>query len=95
MDQFIKVAGTEVKVGGYFCRLPPLNKNTGSRGEGQGVQTPEKITSVIGQLDPTSPGKTLESPPPPHSFENFGPPIGNYTVTIARYMYYWTPSVNC
>ena len=28
MDQFIKVAGTEGKVGGYFCRLPPLNKNT-------------------------------------------------------------------
>ena len=28
MDQFIKVAGTEGKVGGYFCRLPPLNENT-------------------------------------------------------------------
>ena len=23
-----KVAGTEGKVGGYFCRLPPLNENT-------------------------------------------------------------------
>ena len=29
MDQFIKVAGTEGKVGGYFCWLPPLNENTG------------------------------------------------------------------
>ena len=29
MDQFIKVTGTEDKVGGYFCRLPPLNENTG------------------------------------------------------------------
>ena len=28
MDQFIKVAGTEGKVGGYICRLPPLNENT-------------------------------------------------------------------
>ena len=28
MDQFIKVAGREGKVGGYFCRLPPLNENT-------------------------------------------------------------------
>ena len=28
MDQFIKVAGTEGKVGGYFCRLLPLNQNT-------------------------------------------------------------------
>ena len=28
MDQFIKVAGTEGKVGGYFGRLPPLNENT-------------------------------------------------------------------
>ena len=28
MDQFIKVAGTGGKVGGYFCRLPPLNENT-------------------------------------------------------------------
>ena len=28
MDQFIKVAGTEGKLGGYFCRLPPLNENT-------------------------------------------------------------------
>ena len=28
MDRFIKVAGTEGKVGGYFCRLPPLNENT-------------------------------------------------------------------
>ena len=28
MDQFIKVTGTEGKVGGYFCRLPPLNENT-------------------------------------------------------------------
>ena len=28
MDQFIIVAGTEGKVGGYFCRLPPLNENT-------------------------------------------------------------------
>ena len=32
MDQFIKVAGTEGKVGGYFCRLPPLKENTGYRG---------------------------------------------------------------
>ena len=29
MDRFIKVTGTEGKVGGYFCRLPPLNENTG------------------------------------------------------------------
>ena len=29
MDQFIKVAGIEGKVGGFFCRLPPLNENTG------------------------------------------------------------------
>ena len=28
MDQFIEVAGTEGKVGGYFCRLPHLNENT-------------------------------------------------------------------
>ena len=28
MDQFIKVAGTDGKVGGYFCRLQPLNENT-------------------------------------------------------------------
>ena len=29
MDQSVKVASdTEGKVGGYFCRLPPLNKNT-------------------------------------------------------------------
>ena len=28
MAQFIKVAGTEGKVGGYLCRLPPLNENT-------------------------------------------------------------------
>ena len=28
MNQFIKLAGTEGKVGGYFCRLPPLNENT-------------------------------------------------------------------
>ena len=25
----IKVAGTEGKVGGHFCRMPPLNENTG------------------------------------------------------------------
>ena len=29
MDHFIKIAGTEGKVDGYFCRLPPLNENTG------------------------------------------------------------------
>ena len=28
MDQSVKVAGTEGKVGGFFCRLPPLNENT-------------------------------------------------------------------
>ena len=28
MDQSVKVAGTEGKVGGYFCRLLPLNENT-------------------------------------------------------------------
>ena len=28
MEQFIKVAGIEGKVGGYFCRLSPLNENT-------------------------------------------------------------------
>ena len=28
MEKFIKVAGTEGKVGGYFCRLPPVNENT-------------------------------------------------------------------
>ena len=28
MDKFIKVAGMECKVGGYFCRLLPLNENT-------------------------------------------------------------------
>ena len=28
MDQFIKVAGTKGKVGGYFCWLLPLNVNT-------------------------------------------------------------------
>ena len=27
MDQFIKVAGTEGKVGSYFCQLLPLNEN--------------------------------------------------------------------
>ena len=27
MDQSVKLAGTEGKVGGYFCRLPPLNTN--------------------------------------------------------------------
>ena len=31
MDQFINVAGTEGKVGGYFCQLPPLNENTVSQ----------------------------------------------------------------
>ena len=28
MDQFVKVAGREGKVGGCFCRLLPLNENT-------------------------------------------------------------------
>ena len=28
MDQSVKVAGTEGKVGGYFYRLPSLNENT-------------------------------------------------------------------
>ena len=27
MDQFIKVAGTEGKLGSYVCRPPPLNEN--------------------------------------------------------------------
>ena len=31
MDQSVKVVGTEGKVGGIFCQLPPFNKNmTGS-----------------------------------------------------------------
>ena len=28
MDQSVKIAGTEGKVDGYFCQLPPLNENT-------------------------------------------------------------------
>ena len=28
MDQSVKEAGTEGKVVGYFCQLPPLNENT-------------------------------------------------------------------
>ena len=34
MDKSVKVAGTEGKVGGFFCRLPPLNENTGYGGAG-------------------------------------------------------------
>ena len=44
MDQSVKVAGTEGKVGGYFCRLPPLNENTAyGRGGHLG-----HVTSTIG-----------------------------------------------
>ena len=28
MDQSVKEADTEEKVGGYFCRVPPLNENS-------------------------------------------------------------------
>ena len=31
MDQTVEVADTESKVGGRFCRLLPLNKNTAGR----------------------------------------------------------------
>ena len=29
MDQSVKIACTEGKVGGWFCQLSPLNENTG------------------------------------------------------------------
>ena len=50
MDQFINVAGTEGKVGGYFCQLPPLNENTCIYRKGMLLITAKETSKILSEM---------------------------------------------